>query len=56
MLGERVASHFEVTRAMLQDSPCGGGCPATRPKHIAIRVMLWDWGYGKTLLPIPSGL
>ena len=26
------------------------GVPATRPKHIAIRAMLWDGGYGKTLL------
>ena len=24
---------------------------AVRPKHIAIRAMLWDGGYGKTLLP-----
>ena len=45
MPGERIASQPEVIRAIvLQDSPCLWGCRATRPKHIAIRAMLWDWG------------
>ena len=36
--------------------PCVVGEHATRPKHIAIRAMLWDGGYGKTLPPGLVGL
>ena len=51
MLEEFIASQSEVIRAIVSGcSPCVVGVPATRPKHIAIRAMLWDGGYGKTSL------
>ena len=38
-------------RAIVSDcSPIVVGVPPHLPKHIAIRAMLWDGGYGKTLL------